>query len=396
MQPPVAGDRAARGLRVLRVIRSTDPQTGGVVEGVELSTRALQRLGHTVEIASLTAPEAEHPDPEHVPVHRLGPGRGRYGFNRRLGAWLMGAVSGFDLVIVEGLWQYHAIAARRAALSHSVPYLVFTHGMLDPWFKRTYPFKHLKKWLYWPWADYRVLRDAAAVCFTTQAERSLARESFWLYRARETVVGYGTVAPPRVAPDLFVASRPELAGKRQLLFLSRIHPKKGCDLLLAAFAASLAHDPDWHLVMAGPDQVGWRGQLEAQARELGIAERVTWTGMLQGQEKWAAYAAADAFILPSHQENFGIVVAEALALGVPVLATHPVNTSELVAQSAAGLVDSDDLVGITRLLTRYAGLDAAARSAMRAQAQACFRTHFDVDNSARRLAEVMDDVIAKA
>ena len=204
------------------------------------------------------------------------------------------------------------------------------------------------------------------------------------------------MAPPSVLPDVFLQGRPQLAGKRLLLFLSRIHPKKGCDLLLAAFAASLAQDPLWHLVMAGPDQVGWRPQLEAQARHLGVADRVTWTGMLQGDEKWSAYAAADAFILPSHQENFGIVVAEALALGVPVLATHPVNTSALVAQSGAGLIESDDEAGITRLLNSYASMDTAAQRAMRAQARTCFRGHFDVDNSARRLAEVMDSVVAQA
>jgi glycosyltransferase involved in cell wall biosynthesis len=188
--------------------------------------------------------------------------------------------------------------------------------MLDPWFKRTYPFKHLKKWAYWPWANYRVLRDAKAVLFTTEQERQLARQSFWLYQADEVVVGYGTSAPPGAAEkqrELFLSSFPHLRGQLILLFLSRIHPKKGVDLLIEAFAASAPRDWGLQLVIAGPDQVGWQSKLQHRAVELGIADLITWPGMLTGDLKWGAFRAAHLFCLPSHQENFGIVVAEALA-----------------------------------------------------------------------------------
>src|SRR5258706_5140390 len=126
--------------------------------------------------------------------------------------------------------------------------------MLDPWFKRAYPLKHLKKWLYWPWGDYRVLRDARAVLFTSDEERLQARRSFWLYRANEEVVAYGTTAPPENAVALregFLSMHPELRGRRLLLFLSRIHEKKGCDLLVRAFAELAGTEPTLHLVMAG-------------------------------------------------------------------------------------------------------------------------------------------------
>src|SRR5206468_2813608 len=111
----------------------------------------------------------------------------------------------------------------------TTPYFVYTHGMMGPWFKRTYPLKHYKKWLYWFWADYRVLRDAAAVLFTCEEERRLARQSFWLYRCDECVVSYGTAGPSgdRDAQHaLFTAQFPELRGKRVLVFLGRIHVVK--------------------------------------------------------------------------------------------------------------------------------------------------------------------------
>ena len=81
----------------------------------------------------------------------------------------------FDAVIINGLWQYHSFGAWRALRGTATPYYVFPHGMLDPWFKRSFPLKHLKKWLYWPWAEYRVLRDARAVIFTCEAESSSRR-----------------------------------------------------------------------------------------------------------------------------------------------------------------------------------------------------------------------------
>jgi hypothetical protein len=113
-------------------------------------------------------------------VHALGPAVLGYGFSSRLVPWLRAHAHEYDAVIVNGLWEYIGFATWRALAGGSTPYFVFTHGMLDPWFKHTYPLKHLKKWLYWPWGEYRVLRDACRVIFTCEDERLLARESFWL------------------------------------------------------------------------------------------------------------------------------------------------------------------------------------------------------------------------
>jgi glycosyltransferase involved in cell wall biosynthesis len=191
--------------------------------------------------------------------------------------------------------------------------------MLDPWFKNEYPLKHAKKWLYWAWAEYRVLRDAKAVIFTTEEERVLARTSFWLYNVKEAVVNYGTADPGPVtdsAKAAFSTKFPQLNGKRLLLYLGRIHRKKGCDLLIRAFADIIRSDDDsFRLVMAGPDATNWRPELVALSKKLGIADRISWPGPLEGELKWGAFGAAEAFVLCSHQENFGIAVAEALGCG---------------------------------------------------------------------------------
>src|ERR1700733_6136412 len=174
--------------------------------------------------------------------------------------------------------------------------------MLDPWFKRRYPLKHLKKLLYWPWAEYRVLRDARAVLFTCEEERVLARQSFGLYRANELVVNYGVPEPtgePGLQRETFLQRFPHLRDKRILLFMSRIHPKKGCDILIEAFATVANRDASLHLVMAGPDQVGMQRSLVTRSERLGIGDRVTWTGMIRGDVKFGSLRTAEAMVLPS-------------------------------------------------------------------------------------------------
>jgi glycosyltransferase involved in cell wall biosynthesis len=263
--------------------------------------------------------------------------------------------------------------------------------MLDPWFKRTYPLKHAKKWLYWPWADYRVLRDARAVLFTCEQEKLLAPQSFALYRAHAVVTGLGTTPPPPgVNASLFLDRYPELRGKRLLLFMGRIHPKKGCDLLLEAYAATMAQDRAWRLVFAGPDSLNWQQTLAARAAALGIADRIVWTGMLRDAMKWSALFAAEVFALPSHQENFGIAVAESLACGVPVLISREVNIWREIEAGHAGLVAPDTLAGTISLLTEWQQLPESERATMRENADRCFAQHFDIEHSAARLLAVIE------
>jgi glycosyltransferase involved in cell wall biosynthesis len=366
-------------VNVLHLIASVDPRGGGPMEALRQHGLAMRGLGHTLEVASLDDPAdpcvASYP----LKVHALGPGRGKYRYGARLLPWLRRHAGDYDVVVVNGLWQYHGLAAWRALRGGAVPYVVFTHGMLAPWFKREYPLKHLKKWLYWPWAEYRVLRDAAAVLFTSEEERQQARESFWLYRAREQVVSYGTAAPPADGAALarrFLAAQPALQGRRLLLFLGRIHPKKGCDLLIDAYARVASQDPRLHLVMAGPDEVGWVPRLQARAAQLGIAERITWPGMLQGDAKWGAFHAAEAFVLPSHNENFGIAVAEALGCGLPVLISDQVNIWREIEADGAGLVTTDTAEGTQQLLQRWLALDAPARARMAERARQCFERRY--------------------
>jgi glycosyltransferase involved in cell wall biosynthesis len=370
-------------VRILQVIHSVDPRGGGPIEGIKQLAAPMIARGHQVEVLSLDQPGATWTGD--LPFHAIGDGRPGYGYAPSVVKWLVDHANDYDITLVHGLWQFGGFAVWRAARRTGKPYGVFTHGMLDPWFKRRYPVKHLKKWLYWPWGEYRVLRDARAVFFTCEQERQDARESFWLYRCREEVIGFGITAPPPDVAGPLAAFRdrfPALNDKRLLLFLGRMHEKKGCDLLLRAFAKSSA---DLHLVMAGPMEGAYAEWLRRLAAELGLTDRITWTGMIQGDLKWGAFRAAEAFVLPSHQENFGISVVEALACGCPVLISDKVNIWREIVADDAGLVETDTEAGAIRLLERWMSTTPAERQRHGERALSCFERHFQVEEVARHL-----------
>lgn len=379
-------------MKLLHILSSVNPNGGGPMEGVRQRGLRLQQLGHSVDVVTLDDPRSGFLEEFPLKVHALGPSTGAYGYNRRLVPWLSANASDFDAVIINGLWQYHSFGAWRGLTKIGVPYYIFTHGMLDPWFKRAYPFKHIKKWLYWPWAEYRVLRDARAVLFTSEEERIQARQSFWLYRATEEVVAYGTSAPPDNSAELrdkYFAAHPELRRQRILLFLGRIHEKKGCDLLIQAFAGVAAAESTLRLIIAGPDQTGWTSRLKEMARGLGVSDRISWPGMLRDEAKWGAFYCAEAFVLPSHQENFGIAVAEALGCGVPALVSDKVNIWREIKSTGAGLIAPDTVAGTTEMLREWLSLTGEERQLMGQNARELFRSRFTVDAMAVSLLDVI-------
>jgi glycosyltransferase involved in cell wall biosynthesis len=381
----------------LHVMQSVQPRVGGPIEAVrQLVMVSSEHEQHDSlirrEIASLDRPGSPALDFPGCPVYPLSLAWYDRFLPLTLIRWLQANVHHYDLVVVECIWGFHLFATWVVLRRRRIPYVVFPHGMLDPWFKRTFPLRHLKKWLAWPWAMYPALRDARAVLFTCEQERRLARESFWLYRCKEVVVPFGSAGIPLPTHDYakaFLSLLPALRHRRFLLFLGRVHPKKGPDLLLRALAV-LQRQGLWDpaancLVMAGPATAGYASNLQRLSDELGISDSLLWTGMLQGDEKWGAFQAAEAFVLPSHQENFGIAVVEALSASTPVLLTHSVNISPEIAADGAGLVEKDTLPGIICLLTSWLQLAEPARQAMARQARLTFERRYTVAGYASAL-----------
>ena len=381
-------------MRILHIIDTLDPKAGGPAESVRRIVASFPATGNTGEVVTMDDPTAPFLQNLPFPVYAVGPVHTIYGANRRLIPWLKKNRSRYDGAVSHGLWTFNGFAVWRA-FAGKLPYVVFPHGMLDPYFKYAYPLKHVKKWLYWVMAQYWILRGADRVLFTSKAEARESRKSFWMHRWNAQVVPYGASGPtgdPTEYRRAFFSHCPSVADKPYLLFLGRIHPKKGCDLLIEAFARIAHIAPELQLVFAGPDQTGWRTKLEATAAAAGIAGRIHWAGMIEDDVKWGAFYGCEAFILPSHQENFGIAVAEALACAKPVLLADKVNIAGDVEADGAAIVQKDTFEGTLRLLEDWLRTTPEEREKMSVNALRCFRMHYDMGENAKALIQIFVEV----
>lgn len=360
-----------------------DPQSGGPCQGIRNSILHLKNVGVENEVVCLDEPHDPYLRKDSFQIHALGRGLRPWCYNRNLLPWLLENLHRFDFVIVHGLWLYPTFAALRALkefrrkhrdLSNpnrkSPKFFVMPHGMLDPYFQtaKERRIKKYRNWIYWKLVEGAVVNYADGLLFTCESELLLARKPFRPYRPlREINAGYGTAAPPQNSPHLvnaFLKTNPQLKNQAYILFLSRIHEKKGVDLLIKAYGKLLsdvgtprATIPK--LVVAGPGlQSGYGQQILALVSAMDLGNQVSFPGMLSGDEKWGAFYGSEAFILPSHQENFGIAVVEALSCAKPVLISTEINICKEIQASGSGLVEEDNLDGVYNLLKQWVNMHA--------------------------------------
>lgn len=399
------------------------PQTGGTCQGICNSVSALEELGVLSEVVCCDSPDEIWIKNDPFPIHALGPGKFGYAYTATLQPWLEQNLSRFDAVIVHGLWQWPVQATIRAlkklksnsqpATRHP-PLFIMPHGMLDPWFQRdkSRRLKAIRNSIYWWLFERRAVNSADALLFTCEEELLLARTTFGGYRPkREINIGYGIEDPPAFESrmrDAFQAKCPELGDNPYLLFLGRIHPKKGVDLLIRAYTELLKADKLETtfpcLVIAGP---GWDTSYGKQMRELmnnanaqilsenwklktDNSTRIHAVGMLEGDAKWGAFYGCEAFVLPSHQENFGISVVEALACDKLVLISNKVNIWREIESSQGGLVADNSFEETARLLDQWARMHQEGKSELRPRK--CFIQQFDIEMVMRNLIVAIKEV----
>ena len=354
-------------MNILHVTHSLAPKAGGTVEIIMQSTKIMLDQGHQVELACFDGPNEPHIQTCPYRIHTFKSKIKSYGWTVEYIFWLKQHAKDFDIVLVHGLWLFPTFGTYLGLRATKCPYFVFSHGMLDPWFNKKYPIKKLKKLVYWLLFERRVLCSALAVLFTCQQELILAKNSFPFSNYQSQVVPFGTTSPREnlaKSAEVFKSAFPECRNTKNLIFMGRLHPKKGCDLLIKAFAKIYGQEPETRLIMVGPDSVGWRAELEELAIKLNIQQQITWTGLLNGELKIGAYASSEVFILPSHQENFGIVVAEAMACGLPVLLSDQVNIFDVILRENAGFVEKDDEQGCLRLLANWRAMSQTDKEKM--------------------------------
>ncbi|MFT6450538.1 MAG: glycosyltransferase involved in cell wall biosynthesis [Halocynthiibacter sp.] len=387
-----------KNIRILHIIGSVDQRDGGPIENARIMSHILREQGDEISFLTLDPPDAPCLKSFDFPVTAAGPNPGKFGHSTAFQSSLRTLAKTHDVAIVHGLWNYATASCARVFGRENLPYVVFTHGMLDPWFAQEFPIKNAAKQVYWSLFQGPVLSHAHRVLFTCEEEMRLTKGAFWGHDYRPKVVAFGAQSQAPLKADPKDAMRKligALDGRRYLLFLSRIHPKKACDNLIKAFAEVADEAQDIDLVMAGPDPTNWRPELETLAANLGVASRIHWPGMLTGAQKRQAFAQADAFVLPSHQENFGIVVAEALSADCPVLISTKVNIWREIISEGAGMVCEDTPQSTAQMLRGFLKLSQQKRAEMRAATLPCYAKHFSVDAAAVDLRNALCSAIAE-
>ncbi len=319
--------------RWLHVVTHLDPRYGGLSSAVPALGQALSEWTQCrASIAAFCLPE-EHFKPRGFFSANLSfwpSSRGSWLHNQRLKSSFQQRIAEADGVHIHGLWEQSTIEACRAADAAGKPYVLSAHGMLEPWALHN---KRWKKLLYAALVERSNVREAACRFALTAAEAGDYRR--FGCSGPVAIIPNGVSLPGLRDKELFLEAYPKLRGQRLVLFLGRLHPKKGVDLLLKAWIEVAPDYRDTHLVFAGPDAEGTQAQLEAIAAAHKLEGQVTFTGMLHEQMKWSALAAAEAFTLPSHSEGLSMSVLEAMGMGLPVIITRQCNLPE-VEQHGAG------------------------------------------------------------
>jgi glycosyltransferase involved in cell wall biosynthesis len=331
-------------MRVLHVIPSLDPATGGPPVVTCALAAAQGGLGWEPEVLSYRIPGAEDrikgslkgvPGIDRVKWQYLAPlTKFERFFARKGDQWLEQSVRQYDLLHLHGVWDPLVRAAGLQAIGKKVPFVLTPHGMLDTWALAQNPLRKRLALL----VSYRhILNEARFLHYLTEAERE--RSAPLQLKPAAVILPNGIfVDQLEPLPDRgrYRAAHPELNGGKLVLFLGRLHFKKGLDVLLDAFTRVCGEMPEAHLIVAGPDY-GARGALEAQVQRLNLREHVHLVGSVFGDEKLAALRDAECFVLTSRQEGFSIAIIEAMACGLPVVITPGCHFPQ-VQDAGAGVI----------------------------------------------------------
>ena len=332
-------------MKVLHVIPALSSAYGGPSRAVLEMCRALATQGVEAEIATTNADGRKDLD---VPLGRkinyLGVStyffprslKTEYKFSWPLTVWLKKNIRNYDLLHIHSIFCHPTVVAARLARKFGIPYLVRPAGMLDDWPLKQ---KQWRKWFYFNFIERKTLEEATAIHYTSEEEKRVSEKLG--YSTRGVVIPLGIHADSKydtVEKGMFREKFPQCVGKKLVVFLSRLHPKKGLELLVAAISQLSRIRDDFIWVIAGQGEDGYEAALKTRIQKSGLSSRTLFTGFLEGEDKCALLKDADIFVLPSYQENFGIAVVEAMQHRLPVVISDRVDLAEEINVYGAGLI----------------------------------------------------------
>jgi glycosyltransferase involved in cell wall biosynthesis len=318
-------DNSDRSVRSIQIVSSIDEEASGPSYTVVRLSQELLACGDPVRLVTLGGSRAS-PDIPFLETYPMRPILILLGFSPQMRDRLAWAAEHSDILHNHGLWMMPNVYPGWAVRARSCRLVVSPRGMLSRW---ALDHSAWKKRIFWALVQGTAVRRAS--CFHATAEREYEDiRSAGLRRQPVCVIPNGI--------DVMEMKPEPVTQSRVLLFLGRIHPVKGVDILLRAWAAVARSFPEWELRIAGPDNNGYLPKMQSLAEGLGL-KRVAFSGPLYGQAKQVAYREAELFVLPSHTENFGVTVAESLAAGTPAIVTKGAPWSGLEEHRAGWWID---------------------------------------------------------
>jgi len=343
-------------MKILQVVHSISGHAGGPAKAVLGLSEALVRLGAEVSIFAIDHGLGENLNS--IPYCQRGMSvrffkrewPKSYLYSPSLKKELERSIRAFDVVHIHGIWLYPTWIASRICRREKIPYIIRPCGMLDQYCLSHHP---VRKGLYYLLIERKNIKQAHTIHFTTEEERN--RSKGYGHRSKTVVIPLGF----RVAEYLNLPPRgefrkryPHFIGKKIILYLGRISFKKGLDLLVRAVEEVVKQVKDVHWVIAGPDDEGYGKKLRGWIEEKGFENQVTFLGLVEGDDQLALLRDSDIFCLPSHQENFGMAVVEAMAAGLPVVVSDQVNLYQEISSARAGLVTRCEAEEVRKALCR--------------------------------------------
>ena len=385
-------------MKVLHVIPSVSAIHGGPSFAVKLMTRALANTGISVDVATtddngkrcLSVPLGQPLKLAEVTYWYFHRQTSFYKFSWPLTVWLAKHIVDYDLLHIHALFSYAALPASWLAARVGVPYILRPLGTLNRWGMQ-HRRRRLKQ-LSFPLIERAIINRASLLHYTSENERDEAR-ALGVERPHAIIpLGVELEAIPHARSQAWLAQRaPQLAGRRIVLFLSRIDPIKGLELLLQAFAQVRATGAEVGLLIAGHGEPAYVLNLQRLAVGLGIADDVYWAGFVSGVDKQGALAAADVFALPSYSENFGVAVVEAMAAGLPVVISDQVGINNEVVDAGAGSAVPCEVNQITTALLHVID-DPSARIMMGERGRKLVSERYSIAGTTKMLLEAYSGI----
>jgi glycosyltransferase involved in cell wall biosynthesis len=388
-------------MKVLHVIPSVAPWRGGPSAAIRAVARGLARQGIETHVATtndnkpapLEVPLGRPVNEDGVTYHYFPRQTKFYICSLPFSTCLWRSAAEYDLIHIHTVFSYCSNVAAWIAHRKAIPYIIRPLGVLNRWgFENRRP---VLKQISFALIEKRLLSRAAVVQYTTEQERDEAASLGFPHRPVVISNPVEMAGPGNDGRGEFRAQYPELANRRIVLFLSRIDPKKGLDLLLPAFREVLRQEPRAALVIAGDGEPSLVDRLRRMASELGIANSVFWLGFLSGLMRAAAFADADLFVLPSYSENFGMAPVEAMGFGLPVVLTDQVGIHKEVSEARAGLVTPVSSEAIASALLLVLGNDGL-RPEMGCNARRLAAERYSVEAVASRLRQLYYELCPRA